>query len=161
AEQWEGVDLSAAGVVVWPRAGAAPVDAATRSDYFESMYHSAAVVGINTTAEIESAILGRPVYTLLAPEFRDTQEGTLHFHHLRQVNGGLLHVARDFDEHLAHLDAAVRGPVAADPQCQRFVEAFVRPYGVDVPATPKLVEALESLAAAPSPGVPGSRWGQL
>jgi FkbM family methyltransferase len=149
AEQWQGVDASDLRVVVWPPAGAAPVDTESRGDYFESMYHSAAVVGINTTAQIESAILGRPVYTLLASEFRDTQDGTLHFHHLRSVNGGLLHLAHDFDEHLAQLDAAVRGPRADDPQCRRFVEAFVRPHGIDAAATPRLVAALEALAASP------------
>lgn len=148
AEQWQGVDLRELGpVAVWPPAGAAPVDTDSRNDYFDSMYHSAAVVGLNTTAEIESAIVGRGVYTLLAPEFRDTQEGTLHFHHLREVNGGLLHLARTFDEHLTQLDAAVRGPAADAAQCRRFVEAFVRPYGLDTPATPKLVDALEALAA--------------
>ncbi len=150
AEQWQGVDLSALGaVVVWPPAGAAPVDTASRSDYFDSIHHSAAVVGVNTTAEVESAILRRPVFTILAPEFRDTQEGTLHFHHLRQVNGGLLHVARDFEEHQAQLDVAVRAAHAEDPQSRRFLEAFVRPYGIDVPATPRLVDALERLASAP------------
>jgi hypothetical protein len=156
AEQWQGIGPRELGAIVWPPAGAAPVDADSRSDYFESMYHSAAVVGINTTAEIESAILGRPVYTLLAPEFRDTQEGTLHFHHLRDVNGGLLHVARDVDEHHTQLDAALRERRADDPRCRRFVEAFVRPHGIDVPATPKLVEALESLAAAPVRSVSAS-----
>ena len=83
-------------VAIYPRAGAIPIDAASKADYFDSIYHSAAVVGINTTAEIESAIVGRQVYTLLAPEFHDTQEGTLHFHYLREAGGGLVHVARDF-----------------------------------------------------------------
>jgi FkbM family methyltransferase len=149
--QWQDVDLRGyGGVVVWPAAGAAPVDEASRTDYFDSMYHSAAVVGVNTTAQIESAILGRRVYTLLAPEFRDTQEGTLHFNHLREVNGGLVRAAADFDEHLAQLGEAVRAPAADDSQCRRFVEAFVRPYGIDVPATPRLVEALENLGRAAS-----------
>ena len=151
AEQWQGVDLSAAGpVTVWPREGAAPVDVGSRSDYFDSMYHSAGVVGVNTTAEIESAILGRRVFTLLAPEFRDTQEGTLHFHHLRRVNGGLLHVASDFAEHLAQLEDAVRSPQVQDAHARRFVEAFVRPHGIDVAATPRLVDALETIARAPA-----------
>ena len=147
ADQWQDVDLGAefGHIAVWPRAGAVPVDSSTRSDYFDSMYHSAAVVGVNTTGEIESAILGRPVYTLLAPDFRDTQEGTLHFHHLRTVNGGLVHAAQDFDEHLAQLHAALEAPQADDGRGRRFVEAFVRPYGLDVAATPKLVEALERL----------------
>ena len=151
AEQWEHADLRNLGVAIWPRTGAAPVDGDTRGDYFESLYYSAAVVGINTTAEIEGAILGRPVYTLLAPEFRETQEGTLHFHHLQRVNGGLLHVARSFDEHLADLEPALRDPRTSDEQSARFVDAFVRPYGRDVAATPKFVEALEALAAAPAP----------
>ena len=151
ADQWRNADLTGIGnVAVWPLAGAVPVDPATRSDYFDSMYHSAAVVGVNTTAEIESAILGRPVFTVLAPEFRDTQEGTLHFHHLRSVNGGLVHVARDFAEHLVQLESAVQTPHVEDGQCRRFVEAFVRPYGIDVPATPRLADAFEALARRPA-----------
>jgi hypothetical protein len=150
AEQWAGVDVSPFGPVsVWPTTGAAPVDTETRSDYFDSMYHSAAVVGLNTTAEIESAIIGRPVYTVVTPEFRDTQEGTLHFHYLREANGGALRAATSFDEHLAQLEAVVAAPPVADPRSRAFIEAFVRPYGIDAAATPRMVAALEQLAAQP------------
>jgi FkbM family methyltransferase len=152
AEQWATADLTGfESVSVWPARGQAPSEAGSRADYFDSMYHAAAVVGINTTAEIECAIVGRPVFTLLAPEFRDTQEGTLHFEHLRSVNGGLLNIARDFPEHLAQLDAALGGGGIDAQRCRRFVEAFVRPKGVDVAATPILVEALERFAAQPAP----------
>ena len=152
AAQWRRFDMSGVtNVVIHPPMGAAPVDAASQAEYFDSMCHSAAVVGVNTTAEIESAIVGRQVFTLLAPEFRETQEGTLHFRHLRGVNGGFLHVAESFPEHLAQLDAALRTGGADDGRCRRFVEAFVRPYGIDVPATQKLVEALEGLGERPAP----------
>jgi FkbM family methyltransferase len=150
ADQWADVNLGDPAVVVWPPAGKAPSDAQSRADYFDSIYHSASVVGINTTAEIESAIVGRPVFTLLAPEFRDTQEGTLHFEHLRGVNGGLLHVATSFADHLDQLDAALARPGSHDERCRKFVEAFVRPYGLTQPATPKLVDALERLAQSPA-----------
>jgi len=151
ADRWHAADFtSSSPVVIWPPAGAAPVDEQSRREYFDSIHHSAAVVGINTTAQIETAIVGRPVYTVLAPEYRDTQEGTLHFRHLRDVNGGLVQVAEDIEEHLAHLAAAVAAPQAEHPQCRRFVEAFVRPYGIDVPATPKLVDAFERLARLPA-----------
>ena len=150
ADQWRAADLSALGpLVVWPAAGATPSQDSTRADYFDSMYHSAAVVGINTTAEIESAIVGRPVFTVLAPDFKDTQGGTLHFEHLRGVNGGLLHLAETLAEHLEQLGAAVAAPAGVDERCRRFVEAFVRPHGYGVAATPKLVDALEALATAP------------
>jgi hypothetical protein len=152
ADQWRAADLSDVGqTMVWPPAGSNPIDAESREGYYDSIYHSVAVVGVNTSALIESAILGRPVYTLLAPEFRDTQEGTLHFHHLRHVNGGLLHVARSYEEHLMQLEAAVREPRTTDEQSRRFVEAFVRPYGIDMPATPKVVDTLEAVGAGPMP----------
>jgi len=151
ADQWRQADLGGLDpVAVWPKAGAVPVDQNSRSDYFDSMFHCAGVVGVNTTAQIETAILGRPVFTVLAPEFRETQEGTLHFRHLQQVNGGLLHVARDFQEHLAQLGEALGATRESDDRCRRFVEAFVRPYGMDVPATPRLVEALEALGREPA-----------
>ena len=57
-------------------------------DFFDSLAYSAAVVGINTSALIESAIAGKNVFTILAPEFRGTQEGTLHFHYLVAEHGG-------------------------------------------------------------------------
>ena len=148
ADAWKRADLSEYGnVTVWPRAGGNPVDTDSRSEYYDSIHHSAAVVGVNTSAQIESAIAGRGVYTMLAPEFRDTQEGTLHFRHLHAVNGGLVSAARDFPQHVSQLEAAVRDPLRDVERCRRFVEAFIRPHGVSEPATPRLVRALESVAA--------------
>lgn len=147
ADQWRHADLSEYGpAVVWPPAGATPSDIESRADYFNSIVNSAAVIGINTTAEIESAIVGRSVLTILAPEFQATQEGTLHFEHLRSANGGLVRVARTLAEHVEQLKDALCNPQVDVVRCRRFVEAFVRPYGIDAPATPRVVEALERLA---------------
>ncbi|MBA2446847.1 MAG: hypothetical protein H0V51_02345, partial [Chloroflexi bacterium] len=163
AAQWRDVDLSEPGrVAVWPRVGSDPVDAQSRSDYYDSIYHSVAVVGVNTSAQIESAIVGRPVYTLLAREFRDTQGGTLHFGHLAQAEGGLLRVAETFEEHAAQLAEALVADARADERTRQFVEAFVRPWGLDVAATPRLVEAIEVACAAPAPRPrPRPRWAAL
>jgi len=151
--QWRDVDLSAiGGVALWPPAGAVVADLQSRADYYDSIHHSAAVIGLNTSALIEAAIVGRPVYTLLAPEFRDTQEGTLHFRHLLDVNGGLLHVARSFEEHAVQLAGALASDGRVDERGRRFLEAFVRPHGLDVAATPKLVAAIEAAGASPAPG---------
>jgi hypothetical protein len=144
ATQWRDVDLSGLGeAAVWPRAGADPVDAQAKADYYDSIYHSAAVVGVNTSALIESAIVGRPVHTLLGPEFRDTQEGTLHFHHLVQGNGGPLRVAATVEEHMAQLSEALGADGRTDGRSRRFLEAFVRPHGLGEAATPRVVEAIE------------------
>jgi hypothetical protein len=134
------------GVTVW---GSNPVDPEGRADYFDSMYHASAVVGLNTSALVEAAIVDRPVFTLLLPAFRDNQEGTFHFHHLMTVGDGFLNVSRGLDEHVAQLSA-----LAADGTARPnrpFVERFIRPGGVSVPATAVFVSALETMVREPAP----------
>lgn len=138
------------GVQIWPPAGALPTDEESKSSYFDSIFHSDAVVGINTSALIESAIVGRPVFTVLDPQFEDTQEGTLHFRYLLRDNGGPLTVAHDLAEHLAQLAAALSDE-SPDAQIERFVHRFVRPHGLETPALPVLVEAIGQQLAAPAP----------
>ena len=73
AAQWADFDPSVFDAVgIWPRAGANPVDTDARADYFDSMFHSVAMVGVNTSALIESGIVGRPVFTVLADRVRRT-----------------------------------------------------------------------------------------
>lgn len=152
ADQWQDFDPSGyEGVGIWPRRGANPVDSEARADYFDSMFYSVAVVGVNTSALIESGIVGRPVYSVLADDFSGQQEGTLHFQHLKNVNGGLLTTAASIAEHVLHLSGAVRRPPERDEKTRAFVESFVRPYGLDVPAADRFVAAIESYAATPAP----------
>jgi hypothetical protein len=151
-EQWRGVDLSSLGpVAVWPRTGADPLSREAKADFYDSMYHCAAVVGVNTSALIESAIVGRPVHTVLAPEFRDTQTGTLHFQHLMREGGGLLRVSDSFEEHFLQLEEALQDSARGAEAGRRFVETFVRPGGIDRPATPQLVATVERRATEPAP----------
>jgi hypothetical protein len=148
AAHWGEVDLTdLPRVAVYPRS-ANPVNEADRQDYFDSLFHSEAVVGINTTAMIEAAIVGRTVHSVLAEEFKDTQGGTLHFRYLLSENGGFLRVAADLAEHATQLAETLASPEIGRDACARFVRTFVRPHGIDVPATPILVDALERLASA-------------
>jgi hypothetical protein len=131
-------------VAIWPRAGALPVTDEARADFFDSLAHSAAVVGINTTAMIEAAIVGKSVLTVLSAEF--AQESTLHFDYLLDENGGFLHVAASLDEHLRQLAHVLGKDAAGAERRRRFVESFVRPHGLDRPATPIFADAVEELA---------------
>lgn len=150
AEQWKGFEPDDRRLVVWPPLGQEPLDAAARQNYFDSIFHSAAVVGVNTSAQIEAAIVGRPVHTILAEEFRETQYGTLHFRYLVDDNFGHVQVARTFDEHAAQL---VRSITEGDREGlnERFLLRFVRPFGLDVAATPLYIDAVEELAVGPAP----------
>jgi hypothetical protein len=152
--QWAEETLDEPQVTVWPKAGEVPNDEASRDNYFDSIHHSAAVVGINTTAQIESAILRRPVHTILAEEFRKTQGGTLHFEHLRDEEFGHVIVGETLEGHAAQLEASLRGEI--DPERDaRFLRRFVRPLGLDLPASPVVVDEIEKLAQQPAPAPRG------
>jgi hypothetical protein len=143
--QWKKVDLGAHGNAArWPPKHAHGVTPAALADFYDSIAHSAAVVGINTTAMIEAAIVGKSVLTILEPEF--AQEDTLHFQHLLEENGGFLHAASSLEEHLVQLRQVLDEDEADAQRRRRFVESFVRPHGLDRPATPIFADAVEELA---------------
>ncbi len=148
-EEWRSPSDVLAGcgdVAVW---GSNPIDPGSRADYFDSMYHSAAVVGLNTSALVEAAIVDRPVFTVLLPAFRDNQEGTFHFRHLLSVGEGFLNTARTLDEHTRQLAALMaHGETRSN---RAFVEQFIRPRGAQVAATPVFVDALDRFARGPQP----------
>ena len=146
AGQWAETDLShARDVAIWPRAGANPIGPDARSEYYDSMYHSHAVVGVNTSALIESGIVGRLVYSFRVPELSDTQEGTLHFRHLER--GGLLQLSDTLQEHVDALARSFASTGRDQARVREFIRAFVRPYGLDESATPRVVRAIEEQAA--------------
>jgi hypothetical protein len=148
-QQFDAAQLE--GVAVWPRQGGEPIDRDSKNDYFDSIYHAAAAVGINTSAQIEAGIIGRPVYTIRAPEYAATQDGTLHFRYLVGDRDGLLRAAATFEEHVQDLAGALAGRSDTAGRVTAFVQPFVRPRGLDVPATPLLAAAIEELGRLPRP----------
>jgi hypothetical protein len=114
---------------------------------FDSLFHAAAVVGLNTSAMIEAGILGKPVHTIQSREFAGGQEQTLHFHYLLARNGGLVEVASDFEEHARQLADAVASPATGRERSLRFVQSFVRPHGLDKPVAPIMADEIERVAA--------------
>jgi hypothetical protein len=152
AAQWRDVDLAAefGNATIWPKTGVNPIGGTARGDYFDSMYHAEGVIGVNTSGMIESGIVGRPVYTVAAEEFTATQEGTLHFHHLKNVEGGLLHLAADLDDHVAQLARLLTDGSTERQGARNFIRAFIRPHGMDIPATPRVVSAIQDFVAGPA-----------
>lgn len=146
---WEGVDWRRFGNVAL--FGDNPIDENARDDYFDTLYHSAAVVGITTSAFIEAAIVDKPVMTIYFDEVAQEHAGSLHFQLLLNFAGGLMTTARTLDEHASQLASVVDGaPPALIERQRRFVHEFVRPLGLDVPATTVVADRLEEIAAGPS-----------
>ena len=160
-EQWKDVDLSVyENVVLWPPEGEYPVTEQAKANFYDSIYHSVAVVGINTSAMIESAIVGRPVMTVLAPELNESQVNTIHFHYMLKENGGFLQVAKDMEEHLRQLEVVMDGKEELLTQIGLFVNRFVRPHGLDVPALSMVVSTIEELCDTESMVSEGSLAGR-
>jgi hypothetical protein len=150
-KEWQGVSLDGLGNVVVH--GRTPLDEDAKSDYFDSLYFSEAVVGLCTSAFLEAAIAGRAVLTLQLPAYRMHQEGMAHFRYLLNV---------EVTQHLAQLADVMTDRAAADERTRRFLTAFVRPRGLDVPATLPFVETVEQLAGegrrAPEVAFASSSW---
>jgi hypothetical protein len=156
-KEWAGIDVTQFPNVVF--SGRNPIDPESKRDYFDALFHSSAVVGLVTSAFLEAVIIGRPVLTLTLPEYRMHQDDMLHFQYLRNVAGGALIAAPDLDAHLEQLSAAVARPPGRDERNIRFLSAFIRPGGLEAPATPVFADAIEALqrdGTIPDPSLDGS-----
>lgn len=151
-DQWSSVTVSE-----WPRVALTmPKQMNADRLLYDTIFHSAAVVGLNTSAQIEAALLEKPVLTMLAPGFERGQQGTLHFRYLLREEGGFVQVAADFDGHRRQLADAVAGRHDA-AGTRAFVERFVRPLGRERAVTPIMAGAIEQLGpSAPLASV--TRW---
>jgi hypothetical protein len=145
-EAWAEVDLGERAEVAPRRVPALPMTDADEALYFHSLSFSDAVVGINTTAMVEAFVVRKPVLTIETPEFRETQAATLHFGNLRSAAGGALQEAATLEEHLDQLSIVLASPESYRNGIEGFLRTFVRPGGLDRPATEILCEELERLA---------------
>ena len=122
-------------------------------------YHSAAVVGLNTSAFLEGAIVGRPVFTTLLPEHHENQEGTDSFSLSDDRRAAACCTRRA--RWPSTSSSSTRRSRHNEQTCVRsrtFVEAFIRPHGIDVAATPVFVGAVETLGASRRRVFPRRDW---
>lgn len=146
-QSWADEDVAGLGAVVAPRTPpSVPMTGEDDAFYFDSIHHASAVVGINTSAMVEAFIQRKPVLTIGDPAFAETQAGTPHFKELRAAAGPALAMAGSVDEHLAQLRTALDEPAEAAAGAEAFLLAFVRPRGLDRPATPIVADAIEQAA---------------
>ena len=146
-EQWQDVDLGDPRAAVYPKGySGMPLSGAEVDTFRYSLLASTAVVGINTTAMIEAAILRRPVFTVRDAAFDHSQQQTLHFAYLSKEQGGCVTNANTLQEHVAQLEALLEGRGVSLEAADAFVERFVRPRGIREPATAHLCDAIEHVA---------------
>jgi hypothetical protein len=121
---------------------------------FECIAHSSVVVGLNTTAEIEAGLLGRPVLSVHAGGAADGQTGTLHYRYLLEEEGGWVRMATDLAEHVTQLQHALLATDEQRREIQRKARLFIRPRRARKPVTPILAAAIEREMGALSGAAP-------
>jgi hypothetical protein len=129
------------GLVVWPRTGEWVDVPAAKQDYFDTIFHSSTVVAVNTSAFLEAAILDKPCITVMTEDSQSKQAGLGHFQHL--INGEFLETAGSYTEAASLVAEIFDGRDPRQANRQRFVREFIRPRGIETPASQVLAEAIE------------------
>lgn len=127
---------------------------------YDCLFHADAVVALNTSAQLEAAILGKPIFTVLAPGSAPGQVESLHFRYLLRGEGGCVEVAADLSEHVQQLGRALDGEYDRG-RVRDFTTRFIRPHGLDRPVTPIVADAFEALGELAAPRQPGSLRGTV
>ncbi|MEJ1936304.1 hypothetical protein WDZ92_39430, partial [Nostoc sp. NIES-2111] len=144
---WSAFDTARFGnVVIYPRAGAIPFAGSAREEFYASIEHSMAVLGINTSAMVEAAVIDRPILALEDPAFGEGHLGTPHYRQLTTYD--FLIRTKTVEENVA----AIARLAAADDTLlrysregnRRFIAEFVRPCGIDKPAAIAWADAVEA-----------------
>ena len=153
----DGLGAAGESVAVWPATEGATLDE-RRSSLFDSIHHAAVVVGVNTSAFVDAALIGRPCVRMALP---GDEALPVHLRHLAAVGEGVLTLPRTPVEQDAAVARALAGQ--APPADREAVARLVRPRGGDTPAAVEMAQAIEG--AAPSslrrrrrrPATPGRR----
>ncbi len=129
---------------IWPPAGALPDTDESLLDFYQSVSHSEATVGLNTTGMIDAIVIGKPCLSLVLPEFGITQTQAQHFQEL--VTARTLYLSKGIAEAVTQLEEiCIQGEDPLEAYRNSFSLAFTRPLGKEMPAGRHAADAIESL----------------
>ncbi len=137
-------DFEEPGCIIWPKGGELPDKTQSQQNFIDTLMYSSAVVGINTSAMLESAIADKPCITIRAPIYQTSQAVEGHFRHL--LNGEFLELAESHEGAVDIIERILNGQDRYASARSKFVEAFIRPHGLNVPSGPLIARILELLA---------------
>jgi len=151
-ENWIKEDFSQyENVVVYPKKTAIPFSGGEKADFRDSIFHSIGVMGINTSAMVEAAIMNKPVFTMEDPCCDDTQSGTLHFRHLLKygflIRSDSLYGCVHKIESILQKDSELLK--SSKVNSKRFVEEYIRPQGRNLAAACAWADAVEKIISTP------------
>ena len=105
------------------------------------------VVGVNTTGFLDAAIVDKPCVTLMDDQMRDGQGA--HFNYL--IDADFIEVAMERAETFNIIDRIISGVDAKMDNRHQFVRQFMRPQGVDIPASEVMAKAILAVGRGAKP----------
>jgi hypothetical protein len=139
---WDGYQRP--GVVVYPQHGDQADCPEAWQEYFNQLALASCVFGLNTTAFLESVVADRPCLTIVADRFYGAQGRTGHFRHL--LRGDFMEVSADVREVAQRVGRILDGCDEKLLGRRFFTRWFLRPCGVEIPATQVVTDVIESMA---------------
>ena len=141
AEIWNGFAMD--NVIIWPKGGDLPDTPESLQSYYDTLYHSMAVVGVNTSAFLEAAVVDKPCLTIMNDYYRHSQSGLGHFQHL--LNGNFIEIANTYAQAAEKLANIHLGMDEKAGKRKVFVKEFIRPRGLDLSASKRMADVIESI----------------
>lgn len=132
-------------VHVIPEKGTWPKDKESIQLYFDTLFFSFAVFGVNTSGFIDAVCCDKPIVTLNLAQYKKTQMETEHFKHL--IENDVVEIANNWQDLTKILGKLVAGKDGRGMKRGDFVEKFIRPKGIDVAAGEVAAEEVEKIAS--------------
>jgi len=142
ASIWDGFSMS--NVEIWPLGGDIPDTLESKQEYYDMLYHCKAVVGVNTSAFLEAAIVDKPCVTIMTDHYRHSQGDMGHFYHL--LHGDFIEVAQTFSQAGNIITRIVNGTDEKAENRRKFVKDFIRPNGMEESCSRNMAIAIEKFA---------------
>jgi hypothetical protein len=135
--------LNGPGLRVWPAVGVFPMAADQKRDYFNTLYHAVAVVGLNTSVFLEAMILDKPCVSITSEVA--ARAPFAHYEHL--VNADCCEFVADEAAAAAAVIDLLRGRDTKREARRYLVKTFLRPRGLNQPAAQAAAEVIETLCS--------------
>ena len=132
---------SAPSLVVVPHQSDRP---ASLQEYFDNFAHATCVFGLNTPAFLDAVVANRPCLTVVNETYWPAQGRTGHFRHL--LKGKFLDVCRNTDDVAAGVRRIMNGADDRAADRRAFTRWFMRPCGLNIPASEVVASVIETAA---------------